>query len=364
MKSDDMGTVFKGVWKRTDGNQNVAIKTVCRPLLLHHTFTFHSYPLHQCYSYTLYSPSTEYSHMIVQIRTRGKDAIADIFHELQIMAGLNHSNICHVYGACLVSEKEVWLVLELADGNLHDFLSTTTLTYHQQLSFAIQIAQALNYIHSLPTPIIHRDITTTSILVQKKGKTLLSGFGLAQTFSLVTSQTETFGSPRWAAPEVLDTDKTWSEKSDIYSLGMVLYEIVSGKLPFDEEDWNMEKIMKKIKGGKRPKIPKQCPKVCSSCLYPPFSSLYSLVSFPCQLTIGVCEDHQAMLAREFKGAPISEGGGSPTARVSSQELIKPPHSRHGFTRGEEGHMAVCTIERPEKKKNNLSPPPLYLSVRC
>jgi len=222
LKSDGLGSIYKGVWTRNEGKLNVAIK---------------------------------------KIRSREPEVIKDIVHEVEIMENICCPNISAIYGACLISPKEVWLVLELADGNLHDYISSTPLTYIQQLSFALQAAKALNYIHTLPTPVIHRDITSENILVQNKRKLLLSGFGLAKTFSHVTHQTESFGSIRWAAPEVFDDiSKTWSEKSDIYSIGMVFYELMSGKLPYHEEEWNFDKIMNKIKGGKRPKIPKQCPK--------------------------------------------------------------------------------------------------------
>eukprot|EP00026_Physarum_polycephalum_P011836 Phypoly_transcript_12081.p1 GENE.Phypoly_transcript_12081~~Phypoly_transcript_12081.p1 ORF type:complete len:316 (+),score=36.92 Phypoly_transcript_12081:191-1138(+) len=221
LKSDGLGAVFKGVWSRSEGKLDVAIK---------------------------------------MIRTRGKGVLADIFYELQIMADLSFANICTIYGACLVSEKEVWLVMELADGNLHDFISSASLTYSQQLSIALQAAQALEYLHALPTPVLHRDITSRSLLIQNKSKVMLSGFGLAKTFSLATLQIETFGSLRWSPPEVLDYKKSWTEKSDIYSLGMVFFEMVSGQVPFQEEEWNLDKIMSKISKGTRPKIPKQCPK--------------------------------------------------------------------------------------------------------
>jgi serine/threonine protein kinase len=246
LKSDGLGAVFKGVWRRSEGKLDVAIKMVLIIII---------------FIYTRIKVIHSYSHNI-KIRTRGKEVLTDIFHELEIMSNLHFSNICNIYGACLVSEREVWLVLELADCNLHDFLSSSTrLTYIQQLSFALQAAQALQYIHNLPTPLLHRDLTSRTILVQNKSKVMLSGFGLAKTFSIVTLQTETFGSLRYSPPEVLDETKTWSDKSDIYSLGMVFFEMVTGQLPYQEEDWNFDKIMKKISNGTRPKLPKHCPKV-------------------------------------------------------------------------------------------------------
>lgn len=202
-----------------------------------------------------------YSHCVKQIRTRGREVLTDICQELQTVANMQFPNICHIYGGCIVSEKEIWLVLELADGNLHDFLSSKRLTPTQQISFALQATQSVEYIHNLPSPVIHSDITSRSLLVQNNTKILLTGFGLSKAFSSVSLQTETFGTLRWSPPEVVNYTKVWSEKSDIYSLGMVFYEMVSGKVPYQEEDWNFDKIMNKIKNGTRPKLPKECPKV-------------------------------------------------------------------------------------------------------
>jgi serine/threonine protein kinase len=85
----------------------------------------------------------------------------------------------------------------------------------------------------------------------------LTDFGLSKAVELVTSQTLTLGTLRWAAPEVL-SDSKWSDKADIYSLGTVFFEIVSCEIPFQNN--NLLQITKGLERGTRPKIPESCPK--------------------------------------------------------------------------------------------------------
>jgi serine/threonine protein kinase len=177
------------------------------------------------------------------------------------MASLRFPRICQVYGGCVINDKELWVVLEFVEGgNLHNFLFNFAgpLPHDLQLSFFIQAAIAINYLHTSPSPILHRDIKSHNFLVRDKSKLLLTDFGLSKAVELVTSQTHTLGTLRWAAPEVV-SDSKWSDKADIYSLGMVFFEIVSREIPF-QNNTNLFQIAKGIKKGTRPKIPDSCPK--------------------------------------------------------------------------------------------------------
>jgi serine/threonine protein kinase len=160
----------------------------------------------------------------------------------------------------VINKKEVWLVLEFVEGgNLNDFLiEFGPLTQELQLSFFIQAAKSINYLHSSPSPILHRDIKSSNFLIRDKSKLLLTDFGLSKAAEFVTSQTLN-GTLKWAAPEVLSESPKWSEKADIYSLGMVFFEIVSCEIPF-KGDKNLMGIAKKILNGTRPIIPDSCPK--------------------------------------------------------------------------------------------------------
>jgi len=198
---------------------------------------------------------------VKMIRTQGRETFRDICKELTVMASLDYRHVCPVYGGCQVGDNELWIVLELVDGgNLKEFMDLRgPLSWEQKLSFSIQAAKAVNYLHYAPTPHLHRDIKSHNFLVKDGNTLMLSGFGMSKSLESISTRTTTFGTVRWAAPEVLSVDKVWHEKADVFSLGMVLYEIVSGKIPFHNEN-NMSVVMRKIKRGERPKIPLDCPK--------------------------------------------------------------------------------------------------------
>lgn len=202
----------------------------------------------------------------------------EIFKELTTIMQHHHTeHICKVYGGCIVFSEnggpEAWLVMEYADGgDLHTFLTTYNGPLPEDLrySFLCQATKALASLHNAPTPILHRDIKSLNFLVQLKDcKLLLSDFGLSKAKELIASVTSTIGTVRWAAPEILETNKPqWSEKADIWSLGMVFYEIVTQNLPYHEEF--ITSVITKVKAGTLPDIPSTCPKVCS---FPPFLKL-------------------------------------------------------------------------------------------
>lgn len=207
-----------------------------------------------------------------------------ICKELNGMATLRFTHICQLYGVALVNDEELWMVLEYVDGpNLHDYLITHgPLSWDTQLSFALQATKALNYLHTLSPPLLHKDIKSLSFIADVNTKTIkLTDFGLSKATEFITSQTNVIGSLRWAAPEVVKVGKEkWSEKADIYSLGMVFFEILSCEFPF-RFDSNSGSISKKIKKGIRPVIPSHCPDVC---LPFPFLLLLSLPPFPSLLS--------------------------------------------------------------------------------
>jgi eukaryotic-like serine/threonine-protein kinase len=179
------------------------------------------------------------------------------------MAPLRFQYICQVHGGCVVNDSEVWLVLDFVEGgNLHDFLVSASclLSWDMQLAFALHATYAVNYLHNCRSPILHRDIKSHNFLVQNGNKLLLTDFGLSKTKETVTRQTATIGTMNWAAPEILSSEPEWSEKADIYSLGMVFYELITGEIPYKGET-NLFGLQKKIKNSILPPLPSNCPEV-------------------------------------------------------------------------------------------------------
>eukprot|EP00026_Physarum_polycephalum_P010141 Phypoly_transcript_10292.p1 GENE.Phypoly_transcript_10292~~Phypoly_transcript_10292.p1 ORF type:complete len:311 (+),score=28.63 Phypoly_transcript_10292:351-1283(+) len=202
---------------------------------------------------------------IKMVHVENNETMGMLCNELNAMANYKYKHICQLYGVSIISEEELWMVLEYVDGlNLHEYLiSHKPVPWAAQISFALQAAKALNYLHSQNPPQLHKDIKSLSLLVDAGTLTVkLTEFGISQASEFVTSQTNVIGSLRWAAPEVAKPSKLrepkYSEKSDIYSLGMVFFEIITGEFPF-RYDSNFGSIAKKIKGGVRPVIPQHCP---------------------------------------------------------------------------------------------------------
>lgn len=155
--------------------------------------------------------------------------------ESQAIAKLSHPNIVGVYDVSRTDHVE-YIVMELVDGiTLKQYLQDHgPLDAVQAVDFSLQIARALAHAHG--KGIVHRDIKPQNILVVNDGVIKVADFGIANLQSEVPDvENEAIGSVHYISPEQargLPVDG----RSDIYSLGIVMYEMLSGKLPFDGDD--------------------------------------------------------------------------------------------------------------------------------
>ncbi|WP_343209990.1 Stk1 family PASTA domain-containing Ser/Thr kinase [Anaerolentibacter hominis] len=150
--------------------------------------------------------------------------------EAQAAAGLSHPNIVNVYD---VGEDEglYYIVMELIEGiTLKEFIAAKgRLGVKEAVGIAIQIAQGLEVAHA--NHIIHRDIKPQNIILSKDGLAKVTDFGIAKAVSSNTITSNAVGSVHYISPEQARGGYS-DEKSDIYSLGVTLYEMLSGKVPF------------------------------------------------------------------------------------------------------------------------------------
>jgi serine/threonine-protein kinase len=164
----------------------------------------------------------------------GTEEDADRFlREIQLQASLSHPNIAAVYNAFRVGEDLV-MVMELVEGEpLREVLARGRLPLPLALNYAGQVLDAMAYAHA--HGVIHRDITPANIIVTALDKLKLTDFGLAKTVaSPAASQAGTaMGSPHYMSPEQVRDATLATARSDIYSLGAVLYEMVTGRKVFD-----------------------------------------------------------------------------------------------------------------------------------
>ena len=157
------------------------------------------------------------------------------FHsESQAVAMLSHPNIVSVYDVS-TSIMADYIVMELIDGiTLKQYMEKKgVLNWKETLHFAIQIAKALEHAHS--RGIVHRDIKPHNIMVLKNGSVKVTDFGIARMMSKGNTLTkEALGSVHYISPEQAKGGRV-DNRSDIYSLGVVMYEMMSGRPPYDGE---------------------------------------------------------------------------------------------------------------------------------
>lgn len=170
------------------------------------------------------------------------------FHaESQAVAMLSHPNIVSVYDVSH-SENVDYIVMELIDGiTLKQYMQQKgVLNWREALHFATQIAKALEHAHS--RGIIHRDIKPHNIMILKDGTVKVADFGIARVSSAQSTLTrEALGSVHYISPEQAKGGKI-DCRSDLYSLGVVMYEMLTGQPPYDGET-PVAVAIKHINGG-------------------------------------------------------------------------------------------------------------------
>ncbi|XP_060684928.1 mitogen-activated protein kinase kinase kinase 9 [Hemiscyllium ocellatum] len=165
--------------------------------------------------------------------------IENVKQEAKLFAMLKHPNIIALKGICL-KEPNLCLIMEFArGGSLNRVLSGKKIPPHILVNWAVQIARGMNYLHEEAiVPIIHRDLKSSNILIHEKveneslsNKTLkITDFGLAREWHKTTKMSAA-GTYAWMAPEVIRSSM-FSKSSDIWSYGVLLWELLTGEVPF------------------------------------------------------------------------------------------------------------------------------------
>lgn len=153
--------------------------------------------------------------------------------EAQSAAGLEHPNIVNIYD--VGSENGLYyIVMEFIEGiTLKTYIEKKgQLSFKEAVSIAIQVGRGIEAAHN--KHIIHRDIKPQNIIISTEGKVKVTDFGIARVASTNTINSDVMGSVHYASPEQARNGFV-DGKSDIYSLGIVMYEMVTGRVPFDGE---------------------------------------------------------------------------------------------------------------------------------
>jgi eukaryotic-like serine/threonine-protein kinase len=171
--------------------------------------------------------------------------------EAQILASLNHPNIAQLYGADITPNGFSFLVIEYVEGvRIDNYCDDNHLSISERLGMFRRVCAGVHYAHQ--RLIIHRDIKPANILITKEGEPKLLDFGIAKLLNpeapTAGEQTMTFAAamtPEYASPEQV-RGETMTTASDIYSLGVILYELLTGQRPYRTKDCNPAEIARAI----------------------------------------------------------------------------------------------------------------------
>jgi eukaryotic-like serine/threonine-protein kinase len=158
--------------------------------------------------------------------------------ERQILAALNHPNIARLLDGGVTDDGLPYIVMEYVDGKrLLDHAETQDLSFEERLRLFVKICDAVAYSHR--NLVVHRDLKPSNILVTAEGEPKLLDFGLAKMLSVDSNSEQTKShfralTPAYASPEHL-RGETITTASDVYSLGVALYELLTGSRPFELE---------------------------------------------------------------------------------------------------------------------------------
>lgn len=174
-------------------------------------------------------------------------------NEANMMVLSNHERIVGFYGLSIVEDK-CSLVMELMpEYSLYELLNKhELLPWDKRHQIAMDITEGLKHLHE--KNILHRDLKSKNVLLDSNLRAKLGDFGLAKKVTDDTKNEKIKGTPAWIAPEVLLEETRPTKEADMYSYGMVLWEIASRAIPFKDEI-NDYAIMDKVKRGTREEIP-------------------------------------------------------------------------------------------------------------
>ncbi|XP_073037296.1 serine/threonine-protein kinase STY46-like [Primulina eburnea] len=175
--------------------------------------------------------------------------------EVYIMRKVRHKNVVQFIGAC-TKPPNLCIVTEfMSGGSVYDYLHKQRGTFKlpSLLKVAIDVSKGMNYLHQ--NNIIHRDLKAANLLMDENEVVKVADFGVARVKAETGVMTAETGTYRWMAPEVIE-HKPYDHKADVFSFGVVLWELLTGKLPY-EYLTPLQAAVGVVQKGLRPTIPKQ-----------------------------------------------------------------------------------------------------------
>ncbi|XP_015897873.3 serine/threonine-protein kinase STY8 isoform X1 [Ziziphus jujuba] len=182
------------------------------------------------------------------------EMLGEFSQEVYIMRKIRHKNVVQFLGAC-TQHPNLCIVTEfMSRGSLYDFLHKQKGVFNlaSLLKVAIDISKGMNYLHQ--NNIIHRDLKTANLLMDENEVVKVADFGVARVQAQSGVMTAETGTYRWMAPEVIE-HKPYDHKADVFSFGIVLWELLTGELPYSLLT-PVQAAVGVVQKGLRPTIPK------------------------------------------------------------------------------------------------------------
>ena len=197
----------------------------------------------------------------VAVKVCSGNLLENLSREIQILTSLPpHSHVLTFFGVALSQDSvSTYIITELApNGSLHDYLhiKEEEPSLDQSFAWTLQVASGMQHLHT--NNIVHRDLKSANILLSFGLLAKVCDFGTARPLAK-TTMTSQAGTYRWMAPEVVeDVEANINKMCDVFSFGMVMYEIFACKIPYADIPSNA-RVGVAVLQGKRPPIPSRLP---------------------------------------------------------------------------------------------------------